>query len=181
MSERTYKTSEETRRKQSLALIGIKRSDETRKKMSKAQKGKKLSEEHKRKIGEDSRRKGKRPPSRKGCTMSLEARKKISDSTKGIPHYNQRGENSGSWKGGISYFPYSVDWTEDLKRVIRKRDNYTCRLCGKEPAICVHHIDYDKKNCNLDNLITLCESCHPKTNYNRDKWLEYFNKNLQTK
>ena len=38
-----------------------------------------------------------------------------------------------------------------------------------------NHIDYDKKNCNSDNLITLCRSCHRKTNFNRENWIKYFN------
>lgn len=58
---------------------------------------------------------------------------------------------------------------------IRKWDQYTCQICGKEPAICVHHIDYDKLNCDPKNLITLCRKCHTKTNYNREYWENYFN------
>ena len=38
-----------------------------------------------------------------------------------------------------------------------------------------HHIDYNKKNCSLNNLITLCRSCHMKTNTNRNYWINYFN------
>lgn len=41
----------------------------------------------------------------------------------------------------------------------------------------VHHIDYNKLNCNPNNLITLCKSCHMKTNFNREYWLDYFNLN----
>lgn len=37
-----------------------------------------------------------------------------------------------------------------------------------------NHIDYDKKNCNSDNLITLCRVCHIKTNFNRSYWINYF-------
>ena len=85
----------------------------------------------------------------------------------------QRGEKCIFWKGGISFEPYSVDWTDDLRRAIRKRDKYTCQVCGKEPAIIVHHIDYNKKNCNSDNLITLCRKCHAKTNYDRDYWINF--------
>jgi hypothetical protein len=85
-------------------------------------------------------------------------------------------ERNPNWKGGISYNPYPEDWTDILKRAIRKRDNYTCQICGKEPAICVHHIDYDKENCNLDNLITLCSSCHMKTSFKRNYWRQYFKK-----
>jgi hypothetical protein len=41
-------------------------------------------------------------------------------------------------------------------------------LEDKDPD--VHHIDYDKANCAKENLITLCEVCHGRTNYNRDYW-----------
>ena len=38
----------------------------------------------------------------------------------------------------------------------------------------VHHIDYDKKNNDVDNLVTLCTPCHTKTNFNRDEWKKTF-------
>ena len=37
-----------------------------------------------------------------------------------------------------------------------------------------NHIDYDKRNNDPKNLITLCHSCHSKTNYNRNYWINYF-------
>jgi 5-methylcytosine-specific restriction endonuclease McrA len=86
------------------------------------------------------------------------------------------------WQGGISYEPYSVDWTNTLRRSIRERDKYICRLCKKpqeEIAHDVHHIDYDKKNCDPNNLITLCHNCHIKTNYKRDYWEYYFKKFIE--
>lgn len=83
-------------------------------------------------------------------------------------------EKHPQWQGGKSFEPYTLDWTETLRRSIRERDKYTCCICGKEPSIHCHHIDYDKKNCNPDNLITLCNSCHVKTNHNRDYWIGYF-------
>ncbi|MEK6879708.1 MAG: HNH endonuclease signature motif containing protein [Nanoarchaeota archaeon] len=85
-------------------------------------------------------------------------------------------EKNSAWKGGISFEPYSVDWTETLKRAVRERDKYICKICGLY-GLDIHHIDYNKKNCDLENLITLCHSCHAKTNYNRDYWQKYF-KNL---
>lgn len=78
------------------------------------------------------------------------------------------------WKGGISYRPYSVDWTDTLKRSIRERDNYICQICNQYGNN-VHHIDYDKDNCNPKNLITLCHHCHLMTNNNRNYWKKYFN------
>ena len=38
----------------------------------------------------------------------------------------------------------------------------------------VHHIDYDKKNNSKKNLITLCRSCHAKTNFKRKEWQTLF-------
>ena len=88
-----------------------------------------------------------------------------------------RREKSHLWKGGISFEPYSLDWTRTLRRSIRERDHYTCQLCSKQQEDCahaVHHIDYNKANCNPDNLITLCNSCHSKTSINRDYWIRIF-------
>ena len=86
------------------------------------------------------------------------------------------GINHPCWKGGLSLEPYTVDWTETLKISIRKRDKYTCQICGKEPSVYVHHVDYIKKNCSPDNLITLCASCHAKTNTKREYWKTFFHK-----
>ena len=88
-----------------------------------------------------------------------------------------KGEKSPVWLGGKSFEPYTTDWTKTLKKSIRQRDKYTCQICGEEPALYVHHIDYNKKNCNPNNLIILCHSCHSKTNYNRDYWINYFYEN----
>lgn len=89
-----------------------------------------------------------------------------------------RGEKCYLWKGGISYAPYSLDWTRALKRIIRERDNYLCQLCNIKKGMQIHHIDYNKKNCNPENLITLCRSCHSKTNENREKWKKFFEAKL---
>jgi hypothetical protein len=107
--------------------------------------------------------------SQKGREMSLDWRRKIGEKLKG--------ENSYLWRGGISCEPYTVDWTKTLKRSIRERDGYTCQICGTEQcdeAFSVHHIDYDKKNCDPKNLVTLCRRCHTKTNYKRNYWLNFF-------
>lgn len=40
----------------------------------------------------------------------------------------------------------------------------------------VHHINYNKRNNNPSNLISLCRRCHSKTNFNREYWLNYFKK-----
>lgn len=90
-----------------------------------------------------------------------------------------RNENHFNWQGGISRHPYSLNWTDTLKESVRQRDGYKCQLCcvsQKElnERLNIHHIDYDKENCDPKNLISLCRSCHIKTNYQREKWISFF-------
>ena len=104
--------------------------------------------------------------------------KKMSEDTKRKIRIKNSGENHPRWKGGISREPYGFDFNEELKELIRKRDNYKCQLCGCPQEECetklpIHHIDYDKENSNPNNLISLCISCHSKTNEKRDYWVGY--------
>jgi len=99
-----------------------------------------------------------------------------SDKTKRKLSRLNRKEKHPRWLGGISDEGYPVEFNQQLKDKIKKRDNYTCQYCGNRKKLVVHHVDYDKKNCNLKNLITLCNSCHSKTNGNRDWWPEIWTK-----
>lgn len=66
--------------------------------------------------------------------------------------------------------PYPKEFIEAKKRT-RLLQNYTCLLCGEfSKSIPVHHIDYDKDNCDDSNLTCLCERCHNGTNHNRTLW-----------
>ena len=167
-----YYWSIEDKKKLSQSHLGKHHSKKTREKMSNSAKGKhhywlgkKRTTETKIKIGK----------SHKGKHLSEEHKKKLSELMSGENHFN--------WQGGISFRPYSQDWTETLRKSIRERDNYICRLCGKtqieelERKLSVHHIDYNKQNCNPDNLITLCNNCNIKINKNRDYWTNYFKLN----
>lgn len=82
---------------------------------------------------------------------------------------------------------YGSAWTSELREKIRKRDNYTCQLTGitSEEHILlygrdldVHHIDYNKKNCEETNLITLSMESNSRVNYNRDYWKNCFQKKI---
>lgn len=97
------------------------------------------------------------------------------------PDFRSR-ERHPNWRNGSSRLPHAPDFDSYLKEEIKKRDGYKCLLCGMpeletlERRHNIHHIDYDKFNSNPKNLITLCSSCHSKTNYNRRYWQDYFQK-----
>lgn len=93
---------------------------------------------------------------------------------------NLKGEKNYVWKNGISKKPYPFNWNNNLKESIRRRDNYKCQLCGAPQEefikkLPVHHVDYDKNNLKSTNLITLCEGCNSRVNFDRVKWTNYFN------
>lgn len=98
--------------------------------------------------------------------------------TENLPK-DQRGENHPCWEGGISFEPYGLEFNNELKTRVRKRDGFSCQLCGAHQdelgqKLDVHHIDYDKQNSSPENLISLCMSCHSKTNHNKSFWTGYF-------
>jgi hypothetical protein len=84
------------------------------------------------------------------------------------------GANNPNWQGGIACEPYAPIWVDKrFKAGIRERDGHECQnpdCRGDVVTLTCHHIDYDKKNCNPKNLITLCVSCNARANFNRDFW-----------
>lgn len=91
-----------------------------------------------------------------------------------------RGSNHPLWNGGTAFEPYPFGWNEELKNKIKALYDYKCQLCGASEleylkTFSVHHIDYNKKNISLNNLIPLCERCHGKTTTNRKYWEKFFN------
>lgn len=166
---KTRTLSKETRLKISKANKGRIVSKEARKKISKANKGKIFSKEHCEKIRKAMIGKNK------GKHHSKEELIKMSNATKG--------KNNPRWLGGISFFPYSIEFTKELKLKIRTRDNFKCQCCKiteKEhinkfkSVLSVHHINYDKQNSKKDNLITICNLCNIEANINRDYWFAYY-------
>ena len=95
-----------------------------------------------------------------------------------------RGDRAPNWRGGINKDPYPFNFDEELKEIIRERDGRKCKKCGcpeieNGRKLTVHHIDYDKKNCEESNLVTLCVRCNSEVNFSRDDWEKYF-KRLMT-
>jgi len=111
---------------------------------------------------------------KRGCYDSPEYREKVSDGVRQSRIWmDTSGENNPNWKGGVSFEKYPPEFSDDLKLAVRSRDNYTCASCGYS-GMDVHHIDYDKTHNSVDNCITLCRSCHSKTNGNREYWERVF-------
>lgn len=75
-----------------------------------------------------------------------------------------------------SNFPYPDEFNKELKRHVFLRDGGICQICNTtvNGNHAVHHIDYDKCNCESDNLVLLCKRCHGMTNFNREYWMQYF-------
>lgn len=104
-----------------------------------------------------------------------EVRRKTSESVKRVwadPAYRKRLTRVGA------NAPYPPEFNEVFKEMVRQRDEYTCQQC-REPGECVHHIDYDKKNTVSENCVTLCRSCHSRTNHNRESWQQIFSTMIQ--
>jgi 5-methylcytosine-specific restriction endonuclease McrA len=72
---------------------------------------------------------------------------------------------------------YSFDWVE-IRKATYRRDGFICqecyKKCNKETGIACHHIDYNKKNNDPQNLITLCVSCHGKTTHETEAIIRYY-------
>jgi ribosomal protein S27AE len=85
---------------------------------------------------------------------------------------NWRGEDHPAWEGEDAGDSYVKDWRSARRKALT-RDNHECQRCGdgrseigRNPD--VHHIkpveqfdDYNDAH-TLDNLVTLCPSCHKK-------------------
>ena len=163
-------------------FYGRKHSEETKKKLSESNKGSYID-----KYGEERAQliKAKLSDAQTGTRNGFYGKKHSEESKELIsrnhadvsgsnnPMYRNgqkiTGEKNGSWKGGVSYIERPKEWNDELKTTIRKRDGFSCALCQKN-GYDVHHIDYNKFNNCKANLITLCRSCHAKTNFNREIW-----------
>jgi len=127
----------------------------------------------------------------KGRVFTKEHRKKLSNKRKEmykegkLPEFiDGEREKNLTWNGGTSFGNYSKTFNNRFKRLIRKRDNQVCMLCGIHreklyKTLFVHHIDYNKLSTIPKNCISLCNSCHTKTNTNRKHWTNFF-QNLLT-
>jgi len=179
---------------------GIPLSEETKRKISaslkgrpSAWKGRRHSEKTKKKMSETQKQnpscgmKGKRHTNETRRKISTACRNAKSHGMTGRQHTEETnrklalafsGDKSSTWKGGISCEPYCDAWADkEFKEDMKERDGYKCQnpeCLGNSKRLCIHHIDYDKKNCHPNNLITLCTSCNSRANHDRNFWQELY-------
>lgn len=88
-----------------------------------------------------------------GHEVSKETRKKIS-----IAHTGKK-----KWDGLVKDKSYT-GFSKHVKRKVRERDNYECQICGynlkRSSRSRIHHINGDKHNSSMENLVLVCNKCH---------------------
>jgi hypothetical protein len=138
------------------------------------QKGKPLAEEQKQKIRESVQKTMRTP----------EMRQYISKVMKG----KLTGDKHPAWRGGISQKyvkgyknKYPATFNKELRLIILSRDTHICQHCKCTDDLTVHHIDYDKHNNDISNLIACCRSCNGKFNVNREQWAAYWKEYQQNR
>jgi len=130
--------------------------------------GKKHTEESKHQISNNRKGKccGDENPSKRD-----DVKKKLCGEKNPMYGIHRYGNENPNWKGGVSFEPYCINWVKSFKDEIKERDDYSCKnpYCNSKNLydLTVHHIDYNKKNCDTDNLITLCRSCNSRANSKR--------------
>ena len=134
--------------------LGRKHTKESKVKMSAWQIGRKMSEETKEKMRKSSARKGK------------------------ASYWRGRfGKEHPRWNGGSKPQGYCLEFTKDLKIYIKDLDDNKCSnpsCWDNNSTLCVHHVDYNRKNCVVENLITICRSCNTRANKDRDMWQQLY-------
>lgn len=97
------------------------------------------------------------------------------------------GENTYNYIDGRGGHEYPAEF-QHKRNKIRERDNHICQNCSmteEEHLIIygnnldVHHIDYNKKNNNDTNLISLCKQCNIRANFNRDYWKSFYQEKMK--
>ena len=49
---------------------------------------------------------------------------------------------------------------KNIRKIILKRDNSECQICGQKEFIGIHHWNGNREDNSYWNLLTLCPSCH---------------------
>lgn len=168
------KHTEEARRKISLCNTGKKFSEERKRNISKALKGRiclpHMGFQKRNKLAIGNQWNKGRTPWNKGIPLTPEVKSKLSKSMKGrkSPNYiDGRSKLLGPAR-------YGDDW-DRIRYVVYCRDKFACQDCGVNGIrLDIHHkIPYLFSGDNsIENLTTLCRSCHAKVEHKIRKELK---------
>jgi 5-methylcytosine-specific restriction endonuclease McrA/predicted transcriptional regulator len=102
---------------------------------------------------------------KKGTTMSVESRRKMSAAKSG----KYTGSSNPNWRGAQVTDAVRERRSYDAKvwrEACLKRDNFKCTSCGSSEKLHVHHIlefaDYPARRWDINNGKTVCVFCHEK-------------------
>lgn len=87
-------------------------------------------------------------------------------------YYQKNKENNSLRKKHISKVYYDKVAYGGNRKFILERDGYKCVKCGSVEKLHIHHIDEsgqtENPNHEVDNLVTLCISCHGRLHLSSD-------------
>lgn len=97
-----------------------------------------------------------------------------------------RGKKNPNWRHGAKCEVYCPTWEDsEFREFIYDRDKdkfcWNPECLGKDGRRVRHHIDYIKKNCDPLNIITICNSCNSRANFNRDYWRNLFSEVMRNR
>lgn len=139
---------------------------------------KKISERHKKSGFRPPTMKGKNNPCWKGgkpfCLMCGRRTKDYSSKVckSCSPSYYTK-ERSPRWKGGVTNKDRleRVRFRRYIQKLVFKRDNYKCQICGQDGDLQVDHIqpwaEYVELRFDMNNCRTLCVKCHYKITFGK--------------
>jgi len=167
----------------SISLKGISRPKHVCDKISRSNTGKKRNVEAKTNMSVSARNRVVNYWT--GRKRSANTKDKISRSLSGRfsgpnnPMYGRRGHMSPSWRGGVSSHMYCVVWRyNSWREIIYNRDSdkfcWNPQCSGNGTKETLHHINYNKKDCSLNNIIKICNSCNSTANFNRSWWQSFY-------
>lgn len=170
----------EARQKISKSLMGnhyakgFRHTDETKRKVSLASK----RQDHSWKLGLKR--------SEQSCKKQGETLHKNWQEGKYIKLNRAKGEHHWNWKGGINPVNDTIRKSTEMKLVKRacfERDSFTCQECNQIGGeLSAHHIKpfslFPELRFALDNLVTLCKSCHLKTDTYAGRVISYIQNNV---
>jgi 5-methylcytosine-specific restriction endonuclease McrA len=83
-----------------------------------------------------------------------------------------RKRDNPNWHGGVDQRRYSGTNQKSLREariLVLQRDDHQCLLCKAESRLQVHHLNEVNIDNRIENLATVCKSCHSSLHFSESK------------